>query len=323
MGFGLEAGVGGISEGSIGVGAPRWGSYIAIGDSVTEGLCDPYPSADTSQVNSEISRESDQNPNPQGANSGISDRYRGWADRLAEILSARRLAAGLPALEYANLAIRGRLLGPIIEEQLPAAIEQKPALISLLGGGNDVLRPKADIDALATKLETAVEQIHAAGIDVLLGTGFKAGGRLRFTRGRTGPLNATIWSIARRHGAYVMDNWGVKSLYDYQMFADDLIHPNSTGHARMANAALVGLGLEPTEPNWDVMLPPKPAAPIVPESRVPAALQPRFESLRADARWARDFAGPWVERRVTGKSTGDGLEPKVPTLRPWYPVGNT
>jgi len=285
---------------------PRWASYIAIGDSVSEGLADPYPGTAT---------EADLH------DPGHADlRFRGWADRLAETMSARRIAAGLPPLQYANLAIRGRLLGAIIEEQLPAALAQKPALISLVGGGNDVMRPNAKIDVITEKLEAAVAQIRDAGIDVLLATGFKAGGKMAWTRGRTAQLNSSIWSIARRYGAYVSDTWGVKSLYDWQMFADDLIHPNSTGHQRMADAALIGLGLAPSAPDWDTMLPPAPAPPIDDDSRVPAPLQPTMQKLKDDAKWARDFAGPWIERRVRGTSSGDGRVAKVPTLMPWFPL---
>jgi len=276
---------------------PPWASYIAIGDSVTEGLDDPYPG--------------------QATDSDI--RYRGWADRLAEVMTARRIARGLAALEYANLAIRGKLLPAIIEEQLPSAIAQKPDLISLIGGGNDVLRPNADIFAITDKLEAAVIEIRTAGIEVLLGTGFKAGGKLAWTRGRTGQLNSFVWSIARRHGAYVMDTWGVKSLYDYQMFAEDIIHPNSIGHSRMTNAALVGLGLAPITADWDVMLPPPEPQPLDPTSRVPTAWQPRVQSLKEDARWAKEFAGPWIERRLRGRSSGDGRTAKYPTLTPWLP----
>lgn len=286
--------------------APRWASYIAIGDSITEGLSDPYPG-----------QEGDEH------NPGFSDlRFRGWADRLAETLSQRRLAAGQPALEYANLAIRGKKLAEILEDQVPAALAQKPDLISLVGGGNDVLRPGSDIDGLCQQLSDAVGQIRAGGIDVLLATGFRAGDPLAWTRGRTGQLNAWIWSIARKHGAYVLDSWGIESLYDFRLFAPDKIHPISAGHERMLNAALVGLGLAPEREGWDELLPPEEAFEIDPESRLPARAQPvvaHIKDIKEDAQWAREFAMPWVERRVRGTSSGDGRTAKYPTLTPWLP----
>jgi len=125
-----------------------WSSYVAIGDSLSEGLWDVPPGTEP-------------NEDPP---------VRGWADRLAEHLSARRIAAGQSPLRYANLAIRGKLLEPILAEQLPRALAMKPDLVSIIGGGNDALRPSMNPDRLAQLLEGAVRQLREAGIDVLIGT---------------------------------------------------------------------------------------------------------------------------------------------------------
>lgn len=68
--------------------------------------------------------------------------FRGWADRLA-----LRLADLNPALDYANLAIRGRKLPQIRAEQLEPALALEPDLASVLGGVNDILRLDVDLDA--------------------------------------------------------------------------------------------------------------------------------------------------------------------------------
>jgi hypothetical protein len=36
----------------------------------------------------------------------------------------------------------------------------------------------------------------------------------------------------------------------------------------------------------------------------------------ADTRWLVTFAVPWIKRRLTGKSSGDGVAPKRPELTP-------
>ena len=77
----------------------------------------------------------------------------GWADRLAEMLAARD-----PGFRYANLAVRGKLLGQIVADQVPAAIRcsrtrRGPRLVSIAGGGNDLLRPGGDPDRLAELLD--------------------------------------------------------------------------------------------------------------------------------------------------------------------------
>jgi hypothetical protein len=40
------------------------------------------------------------------------------------------------------------------------------------------------------------------------------------------------------------------------------------------------------------------------------------DSARANAEWFRQHAAPWVHRRLTGRSSGDGLDPKRPVLGP-------
>lgn len=260
---------------------PPWSRYVAIGDSFTEGLWDVDPAEP--------------------------DRCRGWADRLAAEISARRVAGGAEPLLYANLAIRGKLLGAIVADQLPAALDLGPDLVSMVAGGNDILRPRADVDALAGRLEDAVVRVRATGADVLLATGFDAADSpVALTRPRVGTYNAHLWSIARRHGAYVLDLWGMRSLHDWRFWAPDRIHLTDQGHRRVAEAALVGLGLEPADAAWDVPLDALPAAPL--RARV-----------SENARWAREFLGPWVGRRLRGQSSGDHRTAKYPGFTPQPP----
>jgi hypothetical protein len=40
------------------------------------------------------------------------------------------------------------------------------------------------------------------------------------------------------------------------------------------------------------------------------------EARRADLAWARTHAVTWVHRRLTGRSSGDGISPKRPALAP-------
>jgi lysophospholipase L1-like esterase len=251
-----------------------WRRYVALGDSFTEGLWDipgHAPPASAEQADPAL-------------------RCRGWADLLAAHLAER---TGERVL-YANHAIRGRLLGPILRDQVPAALELGPDLVSLVGGGNDLLRPGADPDSMAAGLEDAVVRLRAAGATVLLGTGVDVRDSpvVRRTRPRVAVLNAHVWSIARRHDAHVLDLWGMRSLRDWRMWADDRIHLTTDGHRRVAQAALVALGLEPDEPSWD-----DPLAPLPP--------LPRAARVRQDAEWLRTHVYPWATRRLRGRSSGD------------------
>ena len=270
---------------------PRWRRYVAIGDSFTEGLWDVPGGGPT---------RTGQKRDPALA-------CRGWADLLAAHLAERTAEhpdAAHEPFRYANLAIRGRLLEPIVRDQLPHALGLGPDLVSIVGGGNDLLRPAADPDALAARLETVVVAARATGADVLLATGMDAGDSplVRRTRPRVGVLNSHVWSIARRHGAVVMDIWGMRSLRDWRMWAPDRIHLTTEGHRRVAQAALVALGQQPDDAAWD-----DPLAPLPPLPRAARALE--------DAEWLRSHVYPWARRRLRRRSSGDRRRPKQPTLR--------
>ncbi|AXH97428.1 SGNH/GDSL hydrolase family protein [Ornithinimicrobium avium] len=254
---------------------PRpWATYVALGDSFTEGMSDPDPV--------------------------VPDRYRGWADRLAALL-----APHADGLTYANLAVRGRTLDDVAGPQVEAALALRPDLVSIVGGGNDILRPRADVDALAAQLESAVASLRASGADVLMATPTDPAGApvVGLTRGRAATYSAHIWSIAQRHGCYVLNQWACDFLQDWRMWAQDRIHMTPEGHRRVALAAYAALGHDPGAADWSVPLPPAEAA-------------GRLEQARGHAAWAREHLAPWVRRRLTGRSSGDGLGAKIPVPGP-------
>lgn len=261
-----------------------WQRYVAIGDSFTEGMSDLDPS------------------DPSG------DAYRGWADVLAGHLSARAAAAGVD-FGYANLAVRGRKLDDIVGQQLDAALELSPDLVSMVGGGNDILRPKVDLDALAARLESAVERIRATGADVLLATPADPAeaGLPSSLRGRHGIHTANLFSIAQRHGCHVLNLWQRAALRDWSQWAEDRIHLTTEGHRRVAHAAAQALGVEGVDEAWLT----RPDAPTAGR---------RIDELREHGAWVRTHVAPWVQRRVTGRSSGDGRTPKRPTLAPVQPA---
>jgi lysophospholipase L1-like esterase len=257
-----------------------WQRYIALGDSFTEGLSDPDPSAP--------------------------DAFRGWADRLAGHLAA---AAPSGSIEYANLAIRGRLLPQVLADQVPAALAAGPDLVSLVAGGNDLLRPGADPDRLAANLEAAVVSLREAGADVLLATGVdpRQTPIIRRTRGRVAVFNAHLWSIAARQGAVVLDQWGAAWIQDARLWdPGDRIHLTAEGHRRTALAAAAALGVPVAGDDTDWRTPLEPAPP-----------QPAREVVAQELAWVRGFVVPWIGRRLRGQSSGDGRVAKRPLPYPW------
>ncbi|MGY1434108.1 SGNH/GDSL hydrolase family protein [Streptomyces reniochalinae] len=245
-------------------------SFVALGDSFTEGMSDVLPG---------------------GA-------YRGWADLLAA-----RLAALEPGFRYANLAVRGKLIGQITEDQVNPAVAMGADLVTLVGGLNDVLRPRCDTARVCALLEEAVGKLApSCGTLVLMRSPGRSGPVLERYRARMEELFAFIDELAERHGAVVVDLFGSRTLSDPRLWADDRLHLSAEGHRRVAEAVWQRLGL-PAEADWDAPLPP---------SRPPSWPTRRL----ADLRFARVHLLPWIGRRLTGRSSGDGRAPKRPELTP-------
>jgi lysophospholipase L1-like esterase len=263
--------------------SPGRASFVAIGDSFTEGLNDPAPGGG----------------------------FLGWADRLAFMM-----AGEYPGLRYANLAVRGKLLRQIVAEQVSAAVAMSPSLVSIAGGGNDILRPGADPDTLAELFDVAVARLRQAGCRVLMFTGFDPVGFpvLRLLRGRIAAYNMHLRGIADAHGCDLVDLWSMRFLRDPSAWSPDRLHLAAASHQRIALRACEVLGV-PVAEDWRVPLDAS-AGSLAPASAALAGLAAR----REDARWAREYLVPWVNRRLHGTSSGDGRIAKRPELQPVSPT---
>lgn len=250
--------------------------YVALGDSTTEGLEDRYPDGT----------------------------YRGWADRLAELIAVQS-----PGLRYANLAVRGRKLPQIRAEQLEPALALEPDLASVLGGLNDILRREVDLDARAGDLEAMVAALRGAGATVLVMTFPDPTAVITVAaahiRARVATFNEAIRDIARRRDAVLVD-MELKSDPHPSFWCADRLHANSRGHEWIAAMAATELGVPVPDGDWNAELPPH---------RPP----PRPLRLASDAAWMGRHLAPWVVRRIRGRSSGDGIDPKRPELAPVHP----
>jgi lysophospholipase L1-like esterase len=251
-----------------------WKTYVALGDSFTEGMSDDL---------------------------GPDGRYHGWADRVAAHLASHTLNFG-----YANLAIRGKLISEIHQEQVPAALELHADLVSFAGGINDAMRRHFNLNEIATHIDDSVRQLRAQGSDVLL---FAFGDPARRSRvfgvmrERLRALNSATLAIAQARGCYVVNFWGAAAFDPDDMWADDRLHLSALGHERAARAALEALEVGSDE--W--RLPD-------PWGRVSA-----LKSSTRHLRWAAQHGGPWMIRRIRQESSGQGITPKRPQFAPIDP----
>lgn len=250
-----------------------YGRYVALGDSQTEGL------GDGDDV------------------TGL----KGWADRLAE-----HLAAANPRLQYANLAVRGRLAGQVHAGQLAPALALRPDLATVVAGVNDVMRPKFDAAEVVGHLEAMFAALADTGAQVVTVT-FPDIGKVaplaRPLRPRVYALNAGIRAAAARHGAVVVETAEHDFAVDPRVWTADRLHLSPLGHGRFAAAAAHTLGLPGVDDAW--------ARPL------PLRAEPAFagwRTARAELHWVAAHLGPWIGRRLRGRSSGDGRTAKRPQL---------
>ncbi len=255
--------------------AHPWRRMVAIGDSFTEGIGDPEPGS------------------PGG--------HRGWADRVAEVLSSQ-----VPDFAYANLAVRGKLIGQIVADQIEPALALKPDLVTFSAGGNDVIRPGSDPDAVAQQFEDAVVRLSSTGATLVLFTGIDTNFTpvFRGIRGRVAIYNENIRAIADRYDAVVADQWALKEVQDMRFFDDDRLHYNALGHHEIARMVLRTLNV------------PNELQPMQPETLRPLT----WRAARGnDLVWAREYLVPWVLRRLRHQSSGDNVTAKRPEPLPVAP----
>ena len=191
-------------------------------------------------------------------------------DSSPKALTTRRPAAGtvawptgwppdrrrVPGLQYANLAVRGKLIRQIVAEQVLAAIAMSPGLVSLGGGGNDIIRPGGDPDTLAEIFDGAVARLRASGCRVLMFTGADLVGFpvMRLLRGRIAAYNMHLRSIADTRGCDLVDLWSMRFLRDLTAWSPDRLHLTSQSHQRLALRACEVLGVPVTE-DWRLSRP--------------------------------------------------------------------
>ncbi len=200
-------------------GAPRtWHRYVAIGDSLSEGLGDPLPGG----------------------------RTRGWATLLAQ-----HLRTTSPGLAFTNLAVRGHMTHHALRHQLAEALRHDPDLVSVFVGGNDVLlRRSFDPGRYADELAELVAPFARPGVTLVLSTlpDLSACSPLLpplrgALRARVVAANEVVRDLAARHATVLLDAWADPRTRRHAMWSIDRIHPSADGHRLIAQGVAELLGV--------------------------------------------------------------------------------
>ncbi|MFA6289499.1 MAG: SGNH/GDSL hydrolase family protein [Opitutaceae bacterium] len=248
--------------------------YVALGDSSTEGIDDP-----------------------DGAGG-----YRGWSQRLAERINAAQGGG----LHYANLAVRGLTTAQIRARQLDAALALRPDIATVFCGTNDVTALRFDARAVAADIEHMQRALRDGGATVLSFTLPDLTPLMPLARliaPRIAALNHALAQASRNTGSILVDFAAYPVATDRRLWSEDLIHANTAGHARIAEALAQALHLPGGNDDW--------------KQPFPVTLAPtRRQWWAAELRWTRRHLLPWVWQGITSRSSSQGRSPKRPDLLP-------
>lgn len=192
--------------------------YVALGDSLTEGLGDDRFEEDRI--------------------------FAGWADRFAVLLNEDALAAGEDFL-YANLAVRSRNSSEILSHQVHEALLLEPDLVTIMAGANDLWRPRKSWELVRAQFTDAVQLLKAAGITVVLTNCINPVHHWSFRGGalRAKELTKLIEEVAHEQNVLVVDVYRSPTLRRLRVWSEDCVHFGARGHAHVANKAAKLLGL--------------------------------------------------------------------------------
>lgn len=193
-------------------------SYVAIGDSLSEGLGD---------FSFDLHRE-----------------HNGWTDRLAGMLSLAAHDRG-HNFYFANLALRGSKLRTIMTSQLESALRLQPDLVTIMAGSNDFMASAEDVVALELIFKDGLRLLKAAGCDVVVATTIRPIHLRVFRRllPRADRMSAMIKRVAGELQIPVVDVHGIHEFSQLEYWIEDMVHFSGHGHIKVANLAAKVLGL--------------------------------------------------------------------------------
>ncbi|MEU6379718.1 SGNH/GDSL hydrolase family protein [Streptomyces sp. NPDC046909] len=251
--------------------------FVALGDSLTEGVGDP-----------------------------VGEGWRGWAALLAgglgggagdwgggggDVGRGDRGGDGPEgSVEFTNLAVSGAQTRDVLERQLPAGLALRPDVVSVVVGVNDTLRCTFDIHAVASRLDAVYSAFAAQGAVLLTACLPDPGAMLGLPGALARPLarrqravNTVVHALSERYGAVHLHAAEGAWLMDRGMWSADRLHPGERGHRQLAvrfHALLAEAGLA-----HGVAPSPEPEFPVPTKS--------------ASLWWLATAGTGWVARRCT------------------------
>jgi lysophospholipase L1-like esterase len=193
-----------------------WRRFVVVGDSIAEGIGDPWP--------------------------GYPDQP--WCERIALELSQH-----VPDFAYLNLGVRSTLTEAVRDNQLTPALEFKPDLVMVAAGGYDILNPFYDAHAVDAVMREMVAAFTEAGADVItvgLLDGSKAPQMPQVfkvvLRTRIRNLSARAAAIAADYDALHLSMTNHPAAAQADCYSEDPRHGSMRGHAIVVAETIRMLG---------------------------------------------------------------------------------
>ncbi|MEV6486816.1 SGNH/GDSL hydrolase family protein [Streptomyces sp. NPDC051576] len=182
--------------------------FVALGDSLTEGVGDP-----------------------------VGEAWRGWAALLADGLAEQPEET----VEFTNLAVSGAQSRDVLERQTPAGLTLNPDVVSVVIGVNDTLRCTFDIQALAARLDKVYAAFTEQGAVLLTACLPDPGAMLGLPGALARPLarrqravNTVVHALSERYGAVHLHVAEGEWIMDRAIWSADRLHPGERGHRQLA-----------------------------------------------------------------------------------------
>ncbi|GAA1889288.1 hypothetical protein GCM10009753_17430 [Streptantibioticus ferralitis] len=198
--------------------------FVALGDSLTEGLGDPVPGG-----------------------------WRGWAALLAD-----GMAEAPDRIRFLNCARSGALTVDVGTSQLAEARAFRPDVAAVVAGANDTLRGSFDIDVVTARLDATLGGLSADGVTLLTACLPDPGQMLGLPWPLARPLgrrmravNHVVHVLSERYEAVHLHAADHPWAADRASWSVDRLHPSEVGHRLLAyefHALLAARGLAVGEP---------------------------------------------------------------------------
>jgi lysophospholipase L1-like esterase len=192
-----------------------WSRYLALGDSVTEGVGDDVGDLEC----------------------------RSWADWMVD-----GLRVTTPDLEYRNVSSAGATASTVLSAQIQEIERFGPDLVSLTVGANDARVPGWTASAFEAELTSILESAANVGAQVMTATYAdvettikQAGGEIRDSWrlyfDRMHEVNAVIRKVGERFDARLVDMESTEA-NDARYLSRDMTHPNALAYRLIGQTAL-------------------------------------------------------------------------------------